>query len=883
VADNGAQAVSVGIGRRRRFFAPEVIQTSAMDCGPAALKSLMGGFFIDASYGRLREACHTDVDGTSVDTIEDLAVRLGLKAEQVMVPVDHVILKEAELLPCMVVVKLEGSGTHFVVAWRKIGRFLQVMDPASGRHWVPAKRFLEDVYQHSQRVPADAWREWAAGDGFAKPLLARMRRAGVSSKRAKELLEAAQRDPGWKPLAALDAAVHLAQSLHEPTLVELASQPELIPADYWRITVPEDGAEDEVIFKGAVAMRCEGRQPGAAANTESLPESLRAVLTDKPPSAARELWTTIRAGGLGIPLAALLAGVIASVSVLLEALLLRSLFSLSPHLPRAGERIATAIAFVLFLASLAAIEWAMEDLLRGAGRGLEVRLRAKFSFKIPRLGDRYFQSRLISDMAQRAHAVQMLRNVPPLAMAFLRMLGSITATVAGIIWLYPHTKLQAVLCGATAILVPLLGQPWLVERDLRFREYAGSLTRFYLDALLGIVPVRTHGAGPALRYHQSTQLMHWARAGLRMQKTAVLLETLQMLASYAAAAWLVYSAMDRNGGNAAALILLVFWALSLPEMGRALSSVAWQWPALRNSLLRLLEPLGAPEEALLHTELQERASTERAHPGGVRIEMQDVTVAIAGHPILEEINLTVAPGEHVGIVGLSGAGKSSLVGLLLGWYRNTAGQVLVDGEPLTAARLLELRGQTAWVDPQVQLWNDSLLSNLRYGLTPDQPLDAARAVRQANLAGVIQSLPDGMQTSLGEGGALLSGGEGQRVRMARAYGKPGVRLAILDEPARGLDRGMREEFVARARESWKDATLLCITHDVASTKAFSRVLVIENGRIIEDGSPSDLCASQESRYRQLCDREDEVRNRLWNAVSWRRLRMTEGRLSEDLS
>jgi ATP-binding cassette subfamily B protein len=119
--------------------------------------------------------------------------------------------------------------------------------------------------------------------------------------------------------------------------------------------------------------------------------------------------------------------------------------------------------------------------------------------------------------------------------------------------------------------------------------------------------------------------------------------------------------------------------------------------------------------------------------------------------------------------------------------------------------------------------------------------------------------------------------------MARAYGKPGVRLAILDEPARGLDRGMREEFVARARESWKDATLLCITHDVASTKAFSRVLVIENGRIIEDGSPSDLCASQESRYRQLCDREDEVRNRLWNAVSWRRLRMTEGRLSEDLS
>ena len=74
---------------------------------------MMGGFGIDVSYGRLREACHTDVDGTSVDTIEELAKQLGLDAEQVMVPVDHLILDEAETLPCMVVVKLEGSGTHF--------------------------------------------------------------------------------------------------------------------------------------------------------------------------------------------------------------------------------------------------------------------------------------------------------------------------------------------------------------------------------------------------------------------------------------------------------------------------------------------------------------------------------------------------------------------------------------------------------------------------------------------------------------------------------------------------------------------------------------------------------------------------------------------------
>ena len=183
----------------------------------------------------------------------------------------------------------------------------------------------------------------------------------------------------------------------------------------------------------------------------------------------------------------------------------------------------------------------------------------------------------------------------------------------------------------------------------------------------------------------------------------------------------------------------------------------------------------------------------------------------------------------------------------------------------------------------MQLWNEPLLENLRYGLTPDQPLEAGRAVDEANLGSVIQALPEGMQTPIGEGGALLSGGEGQRVRMARAYGRPGIRLAILDEPARGLDRGMRDEFIARARSKWKDATLLCITHDVAGTRAFPRVLVIEDGGVLEDGDPAVLYSRPGSRYRQLCDREEEVRTKLWNASAWRRVRIHSGQLHEEVS
>jgi ATP-binding cassette subfamily B protein len=844
-----------------------------MDCGPAALKALMDGFGLHASYGRLREACHTDVDGTSIDTIEEIAVRLGLHATQVMVPLDHLLLSEAKILPCMVVVRLAGMGTHFVVVWRRHGPWLQLMDPATGRRWTRARHFLESVYLHEQKLAAEDWLVWARGPELLDSLRACMRQAGVRKQRAEQLIAAALEGEGWRPLAALDAAVHLAHSLGSASLVELVTQPELIPAEYWRV---RESTVDEIIFRGAVALHCEGvKEPDLAA----LPESLRDTLTERSPTPARELARTFGSGGLGSIALALSAALAASGAVVVEALFLRSLFSLAPHLPRVGERFAAVGALLVFLVCIALIEWAMEDMLRASGRRLEIGLRTRFCLKIPRLGDRYFQSRLISDMAQRAHAVQILRGAPPLLVNLVRAFGSLGATLGGIIWFFPEAALPAVLCGVSAALIPVIAQPWLMERDLRFREYAGGLSRFYMDALLGIVPIRTHGAGPALRASQMVQLKQWASAGLRMQRSVVALEALQMTLGYGLAAWIVFTGMRANG-NAAALILLVYWALSLPEMGRVVAASAWQWPGFRNSLLRLLEPLGAPEETL---EEETAPLTRPAHCGGVHIEMRALEVAVAGHSILRNVNLIIPAGEHVGIVGLSGAGKSSLVGLLLGWYRVSAGSLLVDGEPLTPEGLHRLRRETAWVDPQVQLWNETLMENLRYGLTDDQLMDAGRAVGQANLASVIQGLPDGMQTKLGESGALLSGGEGQRVRMARAFGKPGVRLAILDEPARGLDRGMRTEFIERARAGWRDATLLCITHDVSSTRAFSRVLVIEDGQVIEDGDPSVLHAETRSRYRQLSDREDSVRARLWSAASWRRLRMENGQVVEEAS
>jgi ATP-binding cassette subfamily B protein len=207
--------------------------------------------------------------------------------------------------------------------------------------------------------------------------------------------------------------------------------------------------------------------------------------------------------------------------------------------------------------------------------------------------------------------------------------------------------------------------------------------------------------------------------------------------------------------------------------------------------------------------------------------------------------------------------------------------VLVEGRPLDDAHLAWVRQVTAWMDPAIQLWNRPLLDNLCYGAADASPSLVAQALAQADLRGVLERLPDGLQTPLGEGGGLVSGGEGQRVRLGRALARRGVRLVILDEPFRGLDREQRRVLLQRARQEWCAATLLCITHDVRSTQAFDRVLVVEGGRIIEDDVPARLAARPETRYRALLDAETAVHAGLWYSAHWRRLRLVAGRVHEE--
>jgi ATP-binding cassette subfamily B protein len=353
------------------------------------------------------------------------------------------------------------------------------------------------------------------------------------------------------------------------------------------------------------------------------------------------------------------------------------------------------------------------------------------------------------------------------------------------------------------------------------------------------------------------------------------IEGMQSLVCMSFVGLMLFQHFIRAGGVTGGDLLLVYWALKLPAIGQRLTALAHQYPAQRNILLRLLEPLATPEE-LATSNLNETSSEDNSKSNqGARIEITAGNVVVAGHSILQDINLTIAPGEHIAIVGPSGAGKSSFVGLFLGWHRLASGTVLVDGLNLNGTNQQVFRQETAWVDPAVQIWNRSFLDNLIYSAGDSGFDNIAKVIDAAALRGVLQKLPSGLQTFLGEGGALLSGGEGQRVRLGRALLQTNVRLALLDEPFRGLDRAQRHQLLNDARKWWQHATLLCVTHDVEETLSFERVLVVEDGQIIEDDAPS-LLAARPSRYRELLNAEKLVRQELWKGKEWRHILVQNG-------
>jgi len=835
------------------------------------------------SYGRLREACRTAVDGTSIDAIEDIAVSLGLDAAQLMLPVDHLLLPREERLPSIVVTRRAEGILHFVLAWRAIGPFLQLMDPATGRRWIRRRSFADEVFVHEVEIPEADWVDWACGDEFGRAVSLRLEAAGGEPGEIARQLESARTARDWLLLGRMDATARLVSRLVTMRAIRpgvrgravvnafLDGPPDRaggVPAVHWCVRQAE--TPGMLCFRGAVILHVSGRS-GTGLRTETLPPEVAAATAEPPARPIRTLFDIARkeVGGRRLLLAVPLA-IGLGAGIVVEAVLFRRLIDLGADLALPWQRGVAVGAVVVLLCILLVLRTSLTDLMLSAGRRLEVRFRAMFLERTARVPDAYFGSRPASDVIERAHALHKLRIAPFHAGVALRILVELIFVTGAIIWLDPGLAWLAVPAAIAMLLLPLGTQPFINERDLRVRTHAGALAAFMRDGLEGAVPLKAHGGSRALMSEQEAALVHWQLASLDLQRWLTAAEGLHFLVATGFAVALVASFIARGGGTGA--LLLVYWALRIPMLAQDLNAIVRQYPAIRNLSLRLIEPLRAPVEEA------GAMSAAGTAPGasGVSIAIRDIDVRMGGRRVLAIEALNFRPGEQVAIAGRSGAGKSTLMAVLLGLQRSRRGVVLVDGHKFDHAGIAELRAATAWVDGSVRLWNRSLLANLEYGgLRSGERMPVGQVLHGAGLLDVLERLPEGLATPLGEGGRLLSGGEGQRVRLGRSLLRGPTRLVLLDEPFAGLDPARRRVLLDRARTAWPGATLLYVTHDPDEALAFERVVILRDGGVAEDGAPDALVRRANSLFRHMLDRTHEVRSRI-GGRSWRRIRVIDG-------
>ncbi|AOF94430.1 ABC transporter ATP-binding protein [Sinorhizobium sp. RAC02] len=222
----------------------------------------------------------------------------------------------------------------------------------------------------------------------------------------------------------------------------------------------------------------------------------------------------------------------------------------------------------------------------------------------------------------------------------------------------------------------------------------------------------------------------------------------------------------------------------------------------------------------------------------------------ADRPILQDIDLLIRAGETIAFVGPSGAGKTTICSLLPRFYEVVSGAILIDGIDIRGMTLKSLRSNIGIVQQDVFLFAGSIRENIAYGRLDATEAEIAEAARRARLEDVIASLPDGLDTLIGERGVKLSGGQKQRLAIARIFLK-NPPILILDEATSALDTETERAIQQSLAELSAGRTTLVIAHRLATIAGADRILVVDDGRIVESGSHADLIARKGGRYSNL--------------------------------
>ena len=331
-----------------------------------------------------------------------------------------------------------------------------------------------------------------------------------------------------------------------------------------------------------------------------------------------------------------------------------------------------------------------------------------------------------------------------------------------------------------------------------------------------------------------------------LEKLRILHATVTIVLTVALMAWAI-SLWQRGGATTGDVVLVCTLGLSILNATRdlavALVDVTQHVARMSEAIATLLQP----------HELRDHPDAEPLVKSGAAIAFDNITFHYpGGNKLFENFSLRLQPGHRVGLVGQSGGGKSSLFTLLQRFYDPQAGRIMIDGQDIARVTQQSLREAISVVPQDISLFHRSILENIRYGrpsATDDEVLRAAIAAR----CDFVETLPEGLQTMVGDRGVKLSGGQRQRIAIARAFLKDAP-ILLLDEATAALDSESEEAIREALSRLMRGRTVIAIAHRLATLRNFDRVVVLRSGRIIEDGAPDRLMQG-EGPYRDLVTQE----------------------------
>ncbi|MET7833632.1 thiol reductant ABC exporter subunit CydD [Micromonospora sediminicola] len=487
--------------------------------------------------------------------------------------------------------------------------------------------------------------------------------------------------------------------------------------------------------------------------------------------------------------------------------------------------------FVAAVAARALVSWAQGTVAARAAATVKAALRADLLRAVGRHGPTWVAGRRAGQLATLAG--RGLDALDPYFTGYLpQLVLSVTVPAAVLARIVFADWSSALIIALTIPLIPIFGAllGWqaqaATERQWRRLSLLGG---HFLDMVAGLPTLRAFGRARAQVDVVRRMADGHRQATIKTLRIAFLSALVLELVATLSVALVAVPVGIRLLGGGITLSTALLVLLLTPEAYLPLRAAGSRFHASMEGLTALDEAL-----TLSATDAPNAPTAAgRAAPDGRgEIRFEGVTVAYDRTTALHDVTLTIRPGDRVAVIGPSGAGKSTLLNLLLGFVRPTSGRITVDGTDLAEVDPDAWRRELAWVPQRAHLFAGSLADNIRLG-APDTPDDVlAAAVTDAALDEVVDALPDGLDTRLGERGHGLSSGQRQRVALARAFLRDAP-VVLLDEPTARLDSASEAVVLSATRRLVAGRTALLVAHRPALLADADRILRVEDGRVTE--------------------------------------------------